>query len=241
MPTKLNVTTKVMNTSETKMTRGFYPSADDKHKGVDLIPRSTAETPEILAYADGVVTYAANITGTTGPKGNAAMGTTVAIKHRDGTLTRYQHLKAGSLRVKKGDNVKKGQPIALYGRPTTGNSTGCHLHFDISLPTKPSCKCIKSTFNSETRYYVDPVPYLTKKAATSPSVPSPATSDSQSGTAYKVTAKSLRVRSGPGTQYGTIGYLSSGAKVTVYSVKDGFGHITPGNAEWVSMEYLKKI
>ena len=232
MPTKLNVTTKVMNTSETKMTRGFYPSADDKHKGVDLIPRSTAETPEILAYADGVVTYAANITGTTGPKGNAAMGTAVAIKHRDGTLTRYQHLKAGSLRVKKGDTVKKGQPIALYGRPTTGNSTGCHLHFDISLPTKPSCKSIKSTFNSETRYYVDPKPYLCKAAA------APEQSDKKTdGATYKVTASALNVRSGPGMNYPRVKVLPHGATVTVYEIRSGWARIAQ-SGQWVSAGYL---
>ena len=235
MATVLNVTTKVMATSETKMTRGFYPSADDKHKGVDLIPHSTSETPAILAYDDGVVTYVGNYQKTESAKGNAAMGTAVAIKHRDGTLTRYQHMKYGSLKVKKGDTVRKGQALGLYGRPTTtGFSTGCHLHFDISLPTKPSCKCIKSTFNGETRYYIDPIPYLTKKKASS------ASGSNSSGT-YRVTAQSLRIRKGPGTNYTSVGTLRAGMTVTVYSVKSGFGSIKSDGSQWCSMDYLEKI
>jgi len=41
----------------------------------------------------------------------------------------YAHLKPGSLKVKKGDTVKKGQVIALLGN--SGNTTGPHLHFHI--------------------------------------------------------------------------------------------------------------
>jgi hypothetical protein len=42
----------------------------------------------------------------------------------------YAHLQPGSLRVKKGDRVRRGQTLALLGN--TGNSTEPHLHFHIS-------------------------------------------------------------------------------------------------------------
>jgi len=41
----------------------------------------------------------------------------------------YAHLQPGSLRVKKGDRVKKGQVLALVGN--SGNTTGPHLHFHV--------------------------------------------------------------------------------------------------------------
>jgi hypothetical protein len=47
----------------------------------------------------------------------------------------YAHLKPGSLRVKLGDRVKRGQVIGLVGN--SGNSTEPHLHFHISDSNSP--------------------------------------------------------------------------------------------------------
>jgi murein DD-endopeptidase MepM/ murein hydrolase activator NlpD len=41
----------------------------------------------------------------------------------------YAHLQPGSLRVKKGDRVKRGQVLALVGN--SGNTSGPHLHFHV--------------------------------------------------------------------------------------------------------------
>jgi hypothetical protein len=41
----------------------------------------------------------------------------------------YAHLQKGSLLVKKGDHVKRGQVLGLLGN--TGNSSGPHLHFHL--------------------------------------------------------------------------------------------------------------
>lgn len=41
----------------------------------------------------------------------------------------YAHLQKGSLLVKRGDNVKRGQVLGLLGN--TGNSSGPHLHFHL--------------------------------------------------------------------------------------------------------------
>ncbi len=46
-----------------------------------------------------------------------------------GTWAMYAHLQEGSLRVKPGDKVKKGQVIGLLGN--TGNSNAPHLHFQL--------------------------------------------------------------------------------------------------------------
>jgi murein DD-endopeptidase MepM/ murein hydrolase activator NlpD len=47
----------------------------------------------------------------------------------------YAHLQPGSLRVKVGDKVRRGQAIGLVGN--SGNSTEPHLHFHISNANSP--------------------------------------------------------------------------------------------------------
>jgi murein DD-endopeptidase MepM/ murein hydrolase activator NlpD len=47
----------------------------------------------------------------------------------------YAHLQPGSLRVKVGDAVKRGQVLGLVGN--TGNSTEPHLHFQLMDRNSP--------------------------------------------------------------------------------------------------------
>lgn len=54
-------------------------------------------------------------------------GMRVTISHGNNVQTGYSH--NSKLIVKVGDQVKQGQLIALSG--TTGNSTGCHVHFEV--------------------------------------------------------------------------------------------------------------
>lgn len=68
----------------------------------------------------------------------------VLIRHDDGTLGHYCHLKKGGVKVHPGQIVKTGDVIALSG--STGFSSGPHLHFcvfmtkngmeRVSIPTK---------------------------------------------------------------------------------------------------------
>ncbi|CAM9667731.1 unnamed protein product, partial [Ectocarpus sp. 6 AP-2014] len=52
----------------------------------------------------------------------------VALRHRDGTYTRYVHLMRGGVLVQVGQEVATGEVIALSGN--TGYSPTPHLHFD---------------------------------------------------------------------------------------------------------------
>jgi murein DD-endopeptidase MepM/ murein hydrolase activator NlpD len=87
------------------------------HKGLDIASRKG--TP-ILATADGVVTFA-------GKKG--LLGKTIVVDHGHGMKTRYGH--NHKLLKKRGDKVKRWEPIALMG--SSGRSTGPHVHYEVHL------------------------------------------------------------------------------------------------------------
>lgn len=54
----------------------------------------------------------------------------IMIKHDDGTVAFYAHLKQNSIVGKAGDRVSQGQPIAKSGN--SGNTQGLpHLHFGV--------------------------------------------------------------------------------------------------------------
>ncbi|GEM_PF-801874 len=92
------------------------------HYGIDIAcPRGT----NIYAAKGGVVTTATY---------HASYGYYILINHLDGTSTLYAHCNTGSLKVKKGDTVERGQIIAGVG--TTGVSTGYHLHFEVRVNGK---------------------------------------------------------------------------------------------------------
>ena len=60
----------------------------------------------------------------------AVIGNYVVVKHAGGEYSHYAHLKQGSVRVRAGDTVTRGQVIGQLGQ--TGNSTEPHLHFQLT-------------------------------------------------------------------------------------------------------------
>lgn len=97
----------------------------DFHNGIDLVGGN-----EIIATADGEVVSTRN----EGKQyGN---GCYVRIKHSNGLYTLYYHLKSGSILVKKGEKVVKGQVIGIIG--DTGRATGVHLHYQIDKGSSAS-------------------------------------------------------------------------------------------------------
>lgn len=98
---------------------------DHIHAGVDLASYGHKNIP-IYAAQSGTVAEAGS---------HSSMGNYVKIKHgNSGIQTTYMHMVTGSVQVKKGDKVGKGQLIGKMG--TTGRSTGVHLHFEIRLNGK---------------------------------------------------------------------------------------------------------
>ena len=87
------------------------------HKGTDYAARSG--TP-IRAIGEGRVIYA----GWRGGYGN-----TIEIRHRNGYVTRYGHMRGFARGVRAGTHVGIGQTVGYVG--TTGLSTAPHLHFEV--------------------------------------------------------------------------------------------------------------
>ncbi len=57
-------------------------------------------------------------------------GNYVVLRHSGGEYSHYAHLAAGSVRVKPGERVLRGQTLGKLGH--TGNSTEPHLHFTVA-------------------------------------------------------------------------------------------------------------
>ncbi|MBT8081053.1 MAG: M23 family metallopeptidase [Gammaproteobacteria bacterium] len=85
------------------------------HTGIDFAGTLGAE---IVAVADGVVTWSSDRYG---------YGIMVEINHGNGYATRYAHNSENLVSV--GDEVRKGQVVALMGE--TGRATGPNLHFEV--------------------------------------------------------------------------------------------------------------
>lgn len=85
------------------------------HTGIDFAGKLG---DKVVAVADGVVTWSADRYG---------YGVMVELNHGNGYSTRYAHNSENLVQV--GDEVKKGQPVALMGE--TGRATGPNLHFEV--------------------------------------------------------------------------------------------------------------
>ena len=99
---------------------------------------------EALAVADGIVVATKdgipeNIPGATSRAVPITLetvgGNHIILDLGNGKFAFYAHLQPGSLRVKIGDKVRRGQVLGLVGN--SGNSTEPHLHFHISNANSP--------------------------------------------------------------------------------------------------------
>lgn len=129
------------------------------HWGLDIVRCTDGKdstTATICAIASGIIFAQRKYVkdGAKSPSG----GNCVYILHDDGhTITKYLHLKGGSVPDWIEDNVRVEQGQVLGYMGNTGYSFGAHLHFQVEwleeTPTKIS-PSIKGT-------PIDPEPYLT--------------------------------------------------------------------------------
>ncbi len=99
-------------------TGGYWSSGT--HTGLDFAAPSGTD---VMAAASGTVVSV----GYAGPYGNQ-----IIVDHGDGWQTTYNHL--SNTRVSVGQKVSTGDHIGDVG--STGNSTGSHLHFEVTKNEK---------------------------------------------------------------------------------------------------------
>jgi hypothetical protein len=92
---------------------------------------------DVLAVSDGVVasmrdSFPESATLSEHPQYSAekASGNYISLEIEDNKFVFYEHLKPGSIKVKPGEKVKRGDIIASLG--FTGQTTGPHLHFHVA-------------------------------------------------------------------------------------------------------------
>jgi len=124
-----------------RVTSGFRTASRPDHHGVDF---AQAGTHDIKAAAAGVVSRSYTST---------SYGECIMVVHTiNGQTweTVYAHMRAGSRRVREGQQVSQGQVIGIMGN--TGHSSGQHLHFELH----------KGRWNIGKTSAVDPLSYLGK-------------------------------------------------------------------------------
>lgn len=87
------------------------------HRGVDYA--ASQDTP-VRATASGTITHL-------GPLGG--LGNTAVIRHPDGLVTRYGHLRSFTPGLKAGQRICQGEQLGLVG--STGLATGPHVHYEM--------------------------------------------------------------------------------------------------------------
>jgi len=105
------------------ISRGFTVATRSEagHPGIDIVgPKGTP----VRCALDGVVKSAG---------WDEVYGNLVVIEHADSIQTAYGH--NDKILVKEGDNVTKGQIVAIVG--STGKSTAPHVHFSILKNNRP--------------------------------------------------------------------------------------------------------
>jgi murein DD-endopeptidase MepM/ murein hydrolase activator NlpD len=116
------------------------PLSYDGHRGIDIRVPSEIEMRRgvaVIAAADGEVLIAKDgqpdlLMQDTGPgkTREERNGNWVAIRHGDGWVTTYAHMMKGSLAVREGQQVTRGEKLGLIG--LSGNSDFPHVHFAVT-------------------------------------------------------------------------------------------------------------
>ena len=116
-----------------------------------------AQGEEVLSVADGVVVQTKDSIPENVPGINSravpitletVAGNNIVVDIGNGRFALYAHLQPGSLRVRVGDRVQRGQVLGLVGN--SGNSTEPHLHFHLADALAPGT----STLGAEGIPYV---------------------------------------------------------------------------------------
>lgn len=117
------------------ITSGFRTPIRPTHKGLDVAEPGAMCGAPLYAAQEGTVVFS----------GMEPWGAwMLVIDHGDGLKTGYAHMQQRP-NVNVGDRIEAGHNFGTEG--TTGRSTGCHLHLEISVNGN----------------FIDPVPFLSER------------------------------------------------------------------------------
>lgn len=227
--------------------RGFTSS----HRGVDMAWNSNygGQNAPIYAPADGEVVSVVNTKGNTWAKGVSDWGNLVKIKHGTDIYTLSAHMLKGSIVVRVGQKVKRGDYLGKQNN--SGYSNGSHDHFEVYVGgagtkwrVNPVDYCFAyphQTVNAETQKtyaikHYSPVEYIGTPVARNSKVDQ-----------INIKVSSLRARKAPNLNGEVLGYAREGIyNVTEQASSDGYKWYCVGEF-WVAnnsastwCEYLPK-
>ena len=209
---------RILKNRENYITQGYNGDVKGGHTGVDVISVTGHGIPDIIAHSAGVVVASVN----TKDRDNNAIGVNqygnyVQIKHSNNMYTLYAHLKKGSVKVKQGDKVSKGQLLGTMGNSgrTSGTSatTGIHLHFEV---------------RNKDNYVIDATPYIDADLPNLPTnLPEPVERD-ENNYQIEVLVNDLRARNSYGLDATILGFVKKG----IYNI---YNKATKDNSVWLKI------
>ena len=211
------------------LSRGFNP-AKGGHKGIDLCWNAQygGQNAPVYAPQDGTVVSVVDGKSNTWDKGKGDWGNLVKIKHADGVYTLSAHLLKGSILVKKGDKVSRGQMVAKMNN--SGYSNGSHVHFEVYVggssishrvdPLKYCYAYPEDTVNASTQekynilHYTppSPVPYVGEPVERNTAVEQ-----------AEVALDNLRARLTPSLSGDVLGFVNEGI-YNIIEITEADGH-----------------
>lgn len=142
-----------------------------------------------------------------------------------------------------GTAVVTGDDVRMRSGPGTGHSIICDFDKGTRISvTGASGGWYAITVDGKSGYMSsDYISFLETASVTNPTKPpQPTAAVSNDGYAAEVIGTSVRLRQGPGTGYGIIGYCSKGADVTVYSSENGWYKLGyNGKVGYMSGDYVR--
>ncbi|MBL0175597.1 MAG: M23 family metallopeptidase [Ignavibacteria bacterium] len=132
----------------------------DGHQGTDFVLKDFTRMDSgvtVLAAAPGTVTHITDgLFDRSKAINSGQFGNYISVRHSDGSIAFYAHLRKGSMLVAEQQAVVAGQPLALIG--SSGNSTDPHLHFELRKsgvtmdPWMGACGAVASLWKQQPAY-----------------------------------------------------------------------------------------
>lgn len=194
----MSVKVRIIEGGVGEITQGYSSS----HTGMDIVNKGYT-LGNVVAHSDGeVIDIVKDCNYNTYPNGSRIYGNYVKLKHADGYCTLYGHGAYNTVKVNKGDKVKRGAVLFYMGN--TGYSNGGHVHFDLFDPKGNK---------------INPQPYLDADLPRQVELPQPVERD-KSIEQLQVIETQLNVRSDHTTSAQSIGFCPVGIYNIVSIYKD---------------------